>query len=367
MTMPLVSPVIVMGSVVLIATLTSLGQVTSQTQPVVLETIPRAADITEAALDDAAPLVQSDMRPLQDAPTSLDFVGLAPWHRLWPSARQGARPDVGTVRLTLPALARKDQKPKTGDSYEAIDAIEMMKAVAAETRRMSQEKSQLDVILATLETSQKTLKIRPPKKIGPDSLAQAVRPLPAAAQRTAPGPAQTSTLAAIRPTARPTAQPVARPMARPVAKLSPSSGVPPFSAQHFHRLRFHGHHTPSDIACVEELRLMASRIQIYFNSGSAAVDARGASAARLIAAKAQSCTEAQIGIIGFTDPGGSIEINQKLSWQRANAVFRSIQNAGFMTERIEVSSHMEDHPEECLHYEGIDRRVVFDVREVADG
>lgn len=140
--------------------------------------------------------------------------------------------------------------------------------------------------------------------------------------------------------------------------------IEPFSTRHFRKLLTHAHATrPATTACVAELQLIAARTQIYFDTGSSSLDARGVSAARLIAAKVQSCPQAQISILGFTDPSGSKDVNLKISWKRANSVFRLIRDAGFSMSNIEVSSHMEDHPDECLHYEGVDRRVIFSVRE----
>lgn len=149
----------------------------------------------------------------------------------------------------------------------------------------------------------------------------------------------------------------------------PTTGkIEPFSTQHFRKLLSHSHaHKPAQTACVAELQLIAARTQIYFDTGSSSLDNRAVSAARLIAAKVQSCPEAQVSILGFTDPIGSKELNLKISWKRANSVFRTIEDAGFSMSNIEVSSHMEDHPDECLHYEGVDRRVIFSVRENAKG
>lgn len=125
----------------------------------------------------------------------------------------------------------------------------------------------------------------------------------------------------------------------------------------------HGHEemAASAIPCVAELQLMVQRTHIYFDIGSYRVDTRGKSSARLIAARAQACPEARVNIIGFTDPGGPDDLNLLLSWQRVNNVLAAIKLAGFDTDRMEVQSHMEEHPEGCVHFEGIDRRVIFEV------
>ena len=260
----------------------------------------------------------------------------------------------------LPALPSQARLPDIGRTAEAkrqfdfdsLSAIQMMRAAANTVEGPTQ--SQLDIILKKLPEAPKAIAAPPAPVLNKPDLKPFVRPLPARAR-----------IGDTTPKARPeklAAKPAMRPQSRP-APIGTTRKRPSFSAQHFHMLRHHGDQTPSEIACVAELQLIADRAPIYFESGSSAVRGTGASAARLVAAKAQSCPEAEISIIGFTDPGGSDELNLKLSWQRANAVYRSIEEAGFSTKRIKVSSHMEDHPEYCLHYDSIDRRVIFSVSE----
>ncbi len=265
------------------------------------------------------------------------------------------KPELPT-RTVLPGVTVNASDDDALNAFGDLGAVAMMQAAANQTK--GPETSQLDVILASIQSAPPAL---PPKTIpaaapkpevfeeNPDLL-RAVRPLPATMRMSMP-----------KPRARPAGlgqRPVARSNMQKAKRARPS-----FTAQHFHDLRHHAHQKPSGIACVAELQLIAARAHIYFEAGSSEVNNPGMSAARLIAAKAQSCPEARVSIIGFTDPGGSKEINLKLSWLRANAVFHSIEDAGFSTARIAVSSHMEDHPEECLHYEGVDRRVVFTVLE----
>ena len=247
---------------------------------------------------------------------------------------------VAPEKAALPKIAQAVPAPEQANS---LTAVEMMKAAARDTEGPQQ--SQLDVILAVMQGGPKTVEANTNS-----ALAAAIRPLPEIARVNQAVPEVRVASFKKRPVARPGAP-------------SFSDKRPKYSAQHFHNLRFHGQQTTSQIACVAELQLIADRAQVYFASASSVVNNAGISAARLIAAKAQSCPEAEVQIIGFTDPGGSKEMNLKLSWQRANAIYRTIQETGFAMDGIRVSSHMEDHPDECLHYDGVDRRVLFSVSE----
>ncbi len=242
-------------------------------------------------------------------------------------------------------------KPDVPDKL-ATDSIEIMKS-AAKKRRVS-EPSQLDVILSAMPSGQNKKTMSDSEKKQTEAIG-ATRPPAASAKKVA---------ALSMPTGGSPA--LVRPVARP-GQQEKKQERPAFSAKHYHNLRYHmsGHKKKkSKIACVAELQLIASYTQVYFDNGSSLLDDRGASAARQVAAKMQSCPEAKVSIIGFTDPGGTKDVNQRISWSRANSVFRSIKEAGFAMGNIEVSSHMEDHPDYCVHFEGIDRRVVFDVREL---
>lgn len=237
----------------------------------------------------------------------------------------------------------------------AVDPLELMKS-AAQQRDLAKP-SQLDLILSAMPPAQKDkimTEVVVENAAQSSTEALSVDKVEKVAAANVP---DISSEANLRPVARPETQ-------------KKSEERPSFSAKHYHNLRYHlsGHKKKkSKIACIAELQLIASYTQVYFDKGSSRLDDRGASAARQIAAKAQSCPEAQVSIIGFTDPGGAKEVNQRISWSRANSVFRSIQDAGFSMQSIEVSSHMEDHPDYCVHFEGIDRRVVFDVREKPKG
>lgn len=226
------------------------------------------------------------------------------------------------------------------------DTFELMRVVAKEEN--GPLPSQLDVILAAHETSTPEIEIEAAEIVF--------------AQPVLPAKEEHITLAVT---------PLAAPANSQFSTVNPQSSAgdkkePPYSAKHYQNLKRHAHQGRSEIACVAELQLIASRAHIYFDAGSSRLDKRGISSARMIAAKAQSCPEAHIAILGFTDPGGSKEINRKISWNRANSVFHSIKEAGFSIESLEVDSHMEDHPGSCVHYEGVDRRVVFAVSEEGD-
>ncbi len=256
-----------------------------------------------------------------------------------------------SVVADIPQSIEIDTAPRTiknPDKLKDLKAIELMHAAAQGMRRA--QPSQLDIILAAL----------PAKFETPPSLTQnkTVSLLPTALFEP-PEPTNYVSLASANAS---TDDAVLRPIARPL----PEKAIPKKrarSAKFFHRMQFHRRQKPASVPCVAELQLIANRTHIYFDTSSSRVDLRGKSAVRMFAAKAQSCPEAKIGIIGFTDPGGDEDVNLKISWQRANSVFRSIEEAGFSMSTFHVSSHMEDHPHECVHYEGVDRRVVFDVRQ----
>ncbi|WP_298914181.1 OmpA family protein [uncultured Roseobacter sp.] len=249
-----------------------------------------------------------------------------------------------------PQAPQRSLSPLKEVDLEGMPPIELMKSAAK--GRHTPKPSQLDLILSALPMAEKDKNQSVEVSEGTDD--------------THPD-AQSEQAAVVKPP-KVRAAPVPRPVAHSDQQTKHPE-APGYSAKHYHNLRYHlsgQKNKKSEIACIAELQLMASYTQIYFDSGSSILDERGASAARQIAAKAQSCPEAHVSIIGFTDPGGAEEVNQRISWSRANGVFHSIKEAGFSMENIEVSSHMEDHPEFCVHYEGIDRRVVFDVHEEAD-
>ncbi|MEM9577424.1 MAG: OmpA family protein [Pseudomonadota bacterium] len=262
-------------------------------------------------------------------------------------------PSITMVQAKVRPAETATADPDTADAELVVaNSIDVMKSAAKE--RQISKPSQLDLILSAMPQGDKVA-------IMSDAAPQ---------ERDAPT-VQTSDVQEVA--AVDTVETAAPTSSNPVAHAPQQENVrtrPAFSAKHYHNLRYHmgGYKKKkSEIACVAELQLIASYTQVYFDTGSSKVDNRGASAARQIAAKMQSCPEAQVSIIGFTDPGGSKELNQRISWNRANSVFRSIKQAGFAMGNIEVSSHMEDHPDYCVHFEGIDRRVVFEVQEKPKG
>lgn len=113
--------------------------------------------------------------------------------------------------------------------------------------------------------------------------------------------------------------------------------------------------------CVQEVRQLAARTRIYFGPNSAEVVGSAQAAIFVLAAAAQACPEARLSVVGFTDPLGDPGRNLKLSWERAQNVVQNIKRAGFSTQRIAATSHMEEHSETCVHYDVVDRRVEFEV------
>lgn len=313
--------------------------------------LPAAAVTAQINLSEAPLVMRSGPEGLQ--PTNARLLNFQAGYALDMLNRQRPGRPAPPERTVLPSLVTAAAHAPEEPGMYTVEAIEMMKAAAETTKGPTQ--SQLDVILAAMKSApppieRKTV-LAPVEKPLVSAIPDVVaRPLPVVARLNAQK-------AQIRPAIF-----SQRPMSRPLS-APPKRKRHDFDAQHYHYLRHHARALPSNIACVAELQLIAERAMIYFDAGSSRVNGPGTSAARLVAAKAQSCPEAEVSIIGFTDPGGSADLNLKLSWQRANAVFRSIEEAGFSTKGIMVSSHMEDHPEECLHYEGVDRRVIFAVQE----
>lgn len=117
-------------------------------------------------------------------------------------------------------------------------------------------------------------------------------------------------------------------------------------------------------ACVKVLKTLAARTRIYFDSASATLDARGWEATKALATLAQTCDSARITITGFSDPSGNSAANLTLSWQRSKGVLNAISQMGFDASQFTAVSHMEDHPEHCVHFDAVDRRVEFKVSHV---
>lgn len=120
---------------------------------------------------------------------------------------------------------------------------------------------------------------------------------------------------------------------------------------------------PNASACVAELQTIAGRTRIYFDSGATTVAPRDRASIYQMGALAQRCPEAQIIIDGFTDPKGDPNENLLLSWKRANNVLGVIREAGFDTMQFTTHSHMDNHPDYCIHYDVVDRRVEFVVQQ----
>ncbi len=121
---------------------------------------------------------------------------------------------------------------------------------------------------------------------------------------------------------------------------------------------------PNLSACVNEIKTVANRTTIYFNSSSSALDKRSREAAFLLASMVQKCPEARVMIVEFTDPKGDPAINLALSWKRANTVLNTIKSGGFSTQPFTVKSHMQKHNGAvCPHWDVVDRHVEFVVKQ----
>ena len=124
--------------------------------------------------------------------------------------------------------------------------------------------------------------------------------------------------------------------------------------------------TPATVTpCVAELQMMASRARIYFGRGSSSLNSSARDHALLVAQMAEDCPEAQVKVLGFSDPTGTEEANISMSWKRANNVIALIGANGFDTHRFSALSHQEVHGPECTHFDIVDRRVEFEVVEAA--
>lgn len=214
------------------------------------------------------------------------------------------------------------------------------------------------------------------------------QPMPNAAPNLAPNLALTpprstdakTMIAALAPPASADAPPVA--WADPVAAPPPVAGSGPAASPqrvpdphaHAETPPHEDHAAPlparvapaaSSIPCVAELQTIAARTTIYFDTNSAALDLRSREAAYFVAAQIAACPQASITILGFTDPIGDPEANLALSWRRANNVRKAIAEAGFDTAQVAAQSHMQDHPENCVHFDVVDRRVEFVVSDRA--
>jgi outer membrane protein OmpA-like peptidoglycan-associated protein len=78
-----------------------------------------------------------------------------------------------------------------------------------------------------------------------------------------------------------------------------------------------------------------ARATVYFNTGSSALSSQGKSDLKDVAAKAQGIKGYFIGIVGYADPRGNADANQRLSERRAAAVTQYLQKyCGVMPSRV---------------------------------
>ena len=122
--------------------------------------------------------------------------------------------------------------------------------------------------------------------------------------------------------------------------------------------------TPKAAECVDVLKAVAERTPVYFGPASAELDQRGLEASFALASMARTCPEAQVTIVGYSDPSGDPAVNLALSWKRSNAVMDAIRSAGFDVTRFQTTSHLQDNPGPHRLYDVVDRRVEFTVRHV---
>lgn len=89
-------------------------------------------------------------------------------------------------------------------------------------------------------------------------------------------------------------------------------------------------------SCVETLRDVASMSTVYFESGSAELDANARSLVQRVGAAAAKCPEAQVQISGHSDSSGSDLANLNLSWLRAESALRELESQDFAAARFEA-------------------------------
>lgn len=118
-------------------------------------------------------------------------------------------------------------------------------------------------------------------------------------------------------------------------------------------------------ACVKQLKRLAGRARVLFSPSSAQVDLKSQEIVALMARYLNNCPEAQVRIVGYTDPAGDPDQNLKLSWKRAYNVADILYVGGVNPDQVTATSHMENHPDHCEHFELVDRRVEFLISQVA--
>ncbi|WP_425098038.1 OmpA family protein [Tropicibacter sp. S64] len=114
-------------------------------------------------------------------------------------------------------------------------------------------------------------------------------------------------------------------------------------------------------ACAALVTTLAARTRVYFSYGSAEVAPGAKEAVEVLAAAVRLCPDVHVTVLGFADPAGDAVANRALSLARAKAVQTVMAHVGFSGTRLHARSHLDGHPESCLHFDVVDRRVEFEV------
>ena len=81
-------------------------------------------------------------------------------------------------------------------------------------------------------------------------------------------------------------------------------------------------------ACIDDLRVMAAQVKIYFPAGGVTADENGINQAKIMAKIAGECPGVRLEVQGHSDPSGDPGANLRLSEKRANAVIQRIGASG---------------------------------------
>ena len=97
-------------------------------------------------------------------------------------------------------------------------------------------------------------------------------------------------------------------------------------------------------ACVGRFEILSRTGNIYFNTGSARLDAKSMPLLDKLHDVVDRCPELDIEIGGHTDSDGSDVANQRLSERRAASVAEYLQSKGIPPARMKVVGHGEAQP-----------------------
>ncbi len=97
-------------------------------------------------------------------------------------------------------------------------------------------------------------------------------------------------------------------------------------------------------ACLGRFEILSRTDNIYFRSGSAALDARSEPILNSIAEIVRRCPGLRIEVSGHTDADGTASANQRLSEARAGAVAARLAEIGIPAERMVAAGYGEARP-----------------------